>query len=152
MHDDQSEENRRPFDTGKALRHVLIFQLKLAADALRDLLLSPWSLVAFAVDAFNKPTLDQSHYYRLMRMGRRSDRLINLFDEHGDSDDYTIDHAVDDIETMLRKKEKEAPADWQDATADASYREGSQAKASQEGRGEAAAGGGSEKTHGAREL
>lgn len=85
-----------------ALRHVLIFQLKLAADALRDFLLSPLSIAAFAIDAIRKPKVENSLYLRLMLLGRRSDRFINLFDDHHDGGQFTIDNAVDELEELLR--------------------------------------------------
>jgi hypothetical protein len=85
-----------------ALRHLLVFQLKLAADALRDFLLSPLSVVAFALDVVRKPRVENSLYLRLMLLGRRSDRVINLFDDHRDSDGFTIDRAVDELEEIVR--------------------------------------------------
>ena len=88
--------------TTTALRHVLIFQLKLAADALRDFVLSPLSIVAFAVDSVRGPRVENSLYLRLMLIGRRSDRVINLFDEHDDAGEFTIDRAVDELEELLR--------------------------------------------------
>ncbi len=84
-----------------ALRHLLVFQLKLAADALRDFLLSPLSIVAFVLDATLKPRPERSLYLRLMLIGRRSDRVINLFDEHRDAGEFTIDSAVDELESMV---------------------------------------------------
>ncbi len=86
----------------QALRHLVVFQLKLAADALRDLLLSPISVVVFVLDAIRKPTLEDSLYLRLMLLGRKSDRMINLFDEHKDAGHYTVDQAVEELEIMVR--------------------------------------------------
>jgi len=88
--------------TSTALRHVLVFQVKLAADALRDFLLSPMSLIAFAIDAATKPPLEKSLYLRLMRYGRRTDRMINLFDDYEDDGELSIDRAVDEVEGMFR--------------------------------------------------
>jgi hypothetical protein len=67
------------------LRHLLLFQLKLAADALRDFVLSPLSIAAFVLDVLRKPRIEDSLYLRLMLLGRRSDRMINLFDEYRDA-------------------------------------------------------------------
>lgn len=88
--------------TSVALRHVLVFQLKLAADALRDFLLSPLSLIAFGIDVLRKPRVEESLYLRLMVLGRRSDRMINLFDDHANSGELTIDRAVDEVEDLLK--------------------------------------------------
>lgn len=104
--------------TRSALRHVLIFQVKLAADALRDFLLSPLSLLAFGLDALRKPPVEKSLYLRLMLLGRRTDRVINLFDDHKDSGEFTIDRAVDELESILRPGRSDRAADSKDSTAD----------------------------------
>lgn len=98
--DDKAPEGR--VSTGRALRHVIVFQLKLAADAARDFLLSPLSILAFAIDVLRRPKVEDSLYLRLMLLGRRSDRMINLFDDHRDSGDFTIDRAVDELEEIVR--------------------------------------------------
>lgn len=104
MFDKDSDDARSRVTTFGALRHLLVFQLKLAADALRDFLLSPMSVVAFAIDAVRQPRVEDSLYLRLMVLGRRSDRVINLFDDHRDGGEFTIDAAVDELEDLLRTK------------------------------------------------
>lgn len=89
----------------QALRHLVVFQLKLAADALRDLLLSPISVLVFVLDAIRKPALEDSLYLRLMLLGRQSDRMINLFDEHKDAGLYTVDQAVEELEAMVKRED-----------------------------------------------
>ena len=84
--------------TRRALRHLLVFQVKLALDAVRDLALSPVSLVVFIVDVIRKPPVEESLYLRLMKLGQRSDRLINLFDEHGEHGHYTVDETLAEVE------------------------------------------------------
>lgn len=62
------------------IRDALVFQLKLMADATRDLLLSPFSIIAVIVDLLSHAkSADQSLFYQLLRLGRRSERWINLF-------------------------------------------------------------------------
>ena len=99
------EDSTAKVTGNQALRHLVVFQLKLAADALRDLLLSPISVVVFVLDAIRKPALEDSLYLRLMLLGRQSDRLINLFDEHKDAGHYTVDQAVEELEVMVRGAE-----------------------------------------------
>ena len=94
----------------QALRHLVVFQLKLAADAVRDLLLSPLSVVVFILDAIRKPALEDSLYLRLMLLGRRSDRIINLFDEQQDAGHFTVDEAVDELESIIRSRGARASA------------------------------------------
>ncbi len=82
----QQPENKQTgvVDTGDAFIKLVAFQLKLAADALRDLLLSPVSIVLFLMDIILKPAAENSYHERLMHLGRRSDRVINLFNEYPD--------------------------------------------------------------------
>ena len=96
------EDSTAKVTRNQALRHLVMFQLKLAADALRDLLMSPISIVVFILDAVRNPRLEDSLYLRLMLLGRQSDRMINLFDEHKDAGHYTVDQAVEELELMVR--------------------------------------------------
>ena len=70
-------------------------------DAFRDLMMSPISLIVFVLDVIRKPDLEESFYLRLMLLGRKSDRLINLFDEHKDAGHFTVDQAVEELEQLV---------------------------------------------------
>jgi len=89
--------------TQRAVRHLVIFQVKLALDALRDLALSPISIVVFIIDAIRKPTVEESLYLKLMAAGRKSDRVINLFGEHAESDSYTVDQTLAEVEQVVSR-------------------------------------------------
>lgn len=93
-----------PIPIKNAFRHLLVFQLKLIFDAMRDLLFSPISLISFIVDSITRPPVKDSLSLRLMHVGRRSDRIINLFDEYTGSGDYTIDETVAEVETALQRE------------------------------------------------
>ncbi len=77
---------------------MITFQIKLALDAGRDFALSPISILAFVIDAIRKPEPERSLYHRLMLLGRRSDQVINLFDEHSEADHYTVDETLRGVE------------------------------------------------------
>ena len=94
-------ESKAIVTTGQAFRHLVVFQLKLAADALRDLLLSPISVLVFILDAIRKPKLEDSLYLRLMVLGRKSDHMINLFDEHKDKGHFTVDKAIEEVAELV---------------------------------------------------
>ncbi|MBT4521915.1 MAG: hypothetical protein HOC23_18105 [Halieaceae bacterium] len=98
------KQSRAKVTTAQAFRHLIMFQLKLATDALRDLLMSPVSIVVLIIDALRKPTLEESLYLRLMLLGRKSDRMINLFDEHHNAGHFTVDEAVEELERLVRSK------------------------------------------------
>ena len=95
------KDSKADVTTSRALRHLILFQLKLAADALRDLLLSPVSVFVFVVDVIRKPALEDSLYLKLMLLGRKSDKFINLFDDHKDAGHFTVDRAVDELEELV---------------------------------------------------
>jgi hypothetical protein len=94
-------ESKAKVTTGQAFRHLLVFQTKLLADALRDLILSPISVLVFFIDAIRKPSLEDSLYLKLMLVGRRSDQMINLFDEHKDAGHFTVDQAIEEVEELV---------------------------------------------------
>jgi hypothetical protein len=89
---------------GKSFKRLIIFQFKLAADALRDFLLSPISILMFILDLVLKPD-GASYFDRLMAVGRKSDHLINLFEEHSQSEQSQKLKPVDSIE--VEKPESE---------------------------------------------
>ncbi len=94
--------------TKRALRHLVVFQIKLALDALRDLALSPISIFVFVLDVVRKPKIEDSLYLRVMSMGRRSDRIINLFDEYSEAGHYTVDETLAEVEGVVyREMQKE---------------------------------------------
>lgn len=65
----------------QTLKKLVFFQLKLTFDALRDLLLSPVSVLCFLLD-FIFGTTNAGTFDRLMAFGRQTDRWINLFGQH----------------------------------------------------------------------
>ena len=100
----EPDDSRAQVTSRAALRHLVLFQIKLGADALRDLLLSPVSVLVFLHDIIRKPSVEDSLYLRLMVLGRRSDRYINLFDEHKDKGHYTVDEAIETVADMVLEK------------------------------------------------
>jgi len=68
---------------------VVLFQLKLIADGLRDLLLSPISIIAGILGLVAGGNDPHRYFRRLLAIGRRSEVWINLFGRHrrGTSDE-----------------------------------------------------------------
>jgi len=103
MDDDKSLATETPETAPghwQLLRDVIVFQLKLALDSVRDLLLSPVSIVAAIVGLIAKPDNPGVHFYRVLKLGHRSDKWINLFgsEEHGDS---SSDEYVRKVEELI---------------------------------------------------
>ncbi len=65
-----------------ALRHLLRFQLKLALDAIRDVVMSPVSILCFLLDVILRPDEADSFHRKMILLGRKTDRRINLFGGH----------------------------------------------------------------------
>ena len=63
------------------IRDLVVFQVKLAIDALRDVLLSPVALVAGLLDLIAGGERPRGHLYSVLLLGRRTERWINLFGE-----------------------------------------------------------------------
>jgi hypothetical protein len=81
----------KPFDVGTAMarsvrpsngvliRDLLIFQLKLWLDGLKDVVLSPLSLIATLLDLLLGERKRGPRLYAVLRMGERFDLWLNLF-------------------------------------------------------------------------
>ena len=85
------------------VRRLLIFQVKLAADALRDILLSPVSIIASLIDLISGRKGRKSYFEMLMKFGRNSEKKINLFEQHQD-ENQTIDKVLNQVEEVLKRE------------------------------------------------
>ncbi len=61
------------------LRDVLVFQLKLLLDNLRDFALVPISLVAALIDLIYKGEREGTLFYRVLRWGAHSEEVIDVY-------------------------------------------------------------------------
>ena len=66
-------------DRWTLIRDILVLQLKLVVDGMRDFILVPISLVVGIVSLVKGGDSPGSQFYELLRAGRRSERWINLF-------------------------------------------------------------------------
>ena len=88
------------------LRRLLIFQLKLYIDALRDFLLSLLSIGAFILDVISNSHGPDSYFEGVLKLGRRSERAINLFDQFNNEEGggSRVDDIIEDVESRFRNK------------------------------------------------
>lgn len=119
---------------------VVVFQFKLAADGLRDILLSPLSLFAAILGLISGGDDPYRYYRQVLRFGRRTEVWINLFGyrKHvGTSDDLIapikdrvftearnnpwiskagkgINRTLDDVNTGISRKNRGEPSDRPD--------------------------------------
>lgn len=86
----------------RLLRQAAVLQLKLVADGLRDALLIPVSLVAAAVGLLRGGDDCDAEFRRVIDLGRRSERWINLF---GHEEPLVPGSAVGSIDQVLDRVE-----------------------------------------------
>ena len=91
------------------MRDVLVFQLKMLLDNLRDFALMPISLIAAFVDLISKGEREGALFYRVLRWGRHSEEVIDVYSaiesqDHGDfkiGRTYTVDGVIARLEGVL---------------------------------------------------
>lgn len=104
----------------KKLKALLVFQIKLGLDALRDLLLSPLAMFCFILDMLFIPGDKPGFYHKLMQFGRRTDSWISLFSSHhddvelfhheGEAGEKNVDVVIDEFIDSRKKAMKDASA------------------------------------------
>jgi hypothetical protein len=90
------------------LRDLIIFQIKLVMDGLKDIVLAPVSIVAAIADLLLPGTRRGHRFYAVMRVGERFDRWLNLFaaaERAGRSDDGLLGSERADPDSMLGRIE-----------------------------------------------
>ena len=94
-------------DHWKFLRDVLVFQLKMLLDNVRDFALMPISLVAALIDLIFKGNRQGALFYQVLKWGAHSEEVINVYsaiEEHERSEvnpNYTIDAVIKRLEGVL---------------------------------------------------
>ena len=71
---------------GVILRDLIIFQVKLAIDGMKDLVLMPVSILAAAADVIFPGPHPGRRFYQVLRMGERFDSWLSLFRAAHDAD------------------------------------------------------------------
>ncbi len=66
------------------VKNLIVFQVKLAFDAFRDLPLSPVSFVCALIDIIKKNDEENSQFKQLMNIGKQTDTWLNLFGQHNE--------------------------------------------------------------------
>ena len=108
---DESQSTGIPTDRRTLVRDIAILQVKLVVDGLRDFILVPVSLVAGIMSLVKSGDEQATEFYDLLKMGRRSERWINLFGAaervHGPANDddqllpEDIDALVSRVESFV---------------------------------------------------
>lgn len=90
------------------LRDVLVFQLKMLLDNVRDFALMPITLVAALIDLISKGDREGALFYKVLRWGSHSERVIDVYSAiEAESDNlkvnpnYTVDGVIARLEGVL---------------------------------------------------
>jgi hypothetical protein len=93
----------------KFLRDVVVFQLKMFLDNVRDFALMPISLVAALIDLVSKGEREGALFYKVLKWGSHSEEVIDVYSaiEHHEAGDfkispsYTVDGVIARLEGVL---------------------------------------------------
>jgi len=93
---------------GELFRDAVVFQLKLMADGLRDLVLMPLSLVAALAGLVRGGDDADREFEEVLKLGRKTEHWIDLFGRHGSAEHAnaiaSIDALFDKVEKTLKKQ------------------------------------------------
>ena len=99
VNDVETDETSR----GALLRRLVLFQVKLFADGLRDFVLSPISFVVAAIGIVFGGRNPHGLFDRLMDAGHITDNWIDLFGHHArEGDRPSLERMIDEVEKALR--------------------------------------------------
>lgn len=108
------EESPSKHERWPLIRQAIVFQVKLGLDALRDILMSPVSIVLVVTDIVMANNHQQSYFIRLMRLGKKSDHWINLFgvdlpntepEDNKEAADSNVDYWFTKIEEVIKEQQ-----------------------------------------------
>jgi hypothetical protein len=99
-------------DRWKFMRDVVVFQLKMLLDNIRDLVLMPVALVAALIDLILKGEREGTLFYKVLRWGWHSEKVIDVYSaiEHHAPDDfeigkaYTVDGVIAQLESVVTRE------------------------------------------------
>ena len=98
-------DNSNPGSRLRLLRDVLVFQVKLGAEALLDITLIPVSLAAAGMDLLLGNWRQPRWFHTVLRFGERCERRIDLWGVKSDgvAADLEIAAVMRSIETLVRQ-------------------------------------------------
>lgn len=108
---ERSDADQEPADAHASrlqlLWDVTIFQFKLLFDGLRDLLLSPLSIISAIIGLLAGGDEPDRYFKQLLRLGRRSEIWLNLFAHRRHSG--TADELVGGLRERVLEEARENP-------------------------------------------
>jgi len=100
-----SETN--PSKRNALVRNTVVFQLKLMADGLRDLVLLPISLIAALIGLLRGGDEPEREFNQVLQIGRDSEQWINLFGNHEAPENSNATTSIDALFTKVEETLKQ---------------------------------------------
>lgn len=95
-------------DRWALIRDIAVLQVKLIVDGARDLLLVPVSMIAGIISLVRSNPGSDNEFYELLRLGKKSERWINLFgavDQQPTTNRDSMKMPDTDIDAMVSRVE-----------------------------------------------
>lgn len=98
----ESSETTQPGSRMALARQAAVLQIKLIVDGARDAALIPISLVAAIIGIFRGGEDADREFHEVLKLGRRTERWINLFGYHRP---YSKSHPAGSMDTLINTVE-----------------------------------------------
>lgn len=110
--EDHSRAASQVNDRWRFLRDVVVFQLKMFLDNVRDFALMPISLIAAVIDLIYKGEKEGALFYRVLGWGAHSEEVINVYSaikqqrpaDFRINPDYTVDSVIARLEAVVKRE------------------------------------------------
>ena len=110
--DELSGSSRNREERWTFFRDVVVFQLKMLLDNVRDIVLMPVALGAALIDLFYRGEREGALFYKVLRWGLHSEEVIDVYSsiEHHDpgrfkvSRAYTVDGVIEQLENVVTRE------------------------------------------------
>ena len=99
-----------PSKRSTLIRNSVVFQLKLMADGLRDLVLLPISLIATLIGLLRGGDEPEREFLQVINVGRETEQWINLFGNHAPPKNA---NAIASIDALFSKVEETLKQQYQ---------------------------------------
>jgi hypothetical protein len=94
------------------MRDVLVFQLKMFLDNVRDLVLMPVSLLAALLDLVLRGDREGARFYKVLRWGWHSEKVIDVYsaiedhpqDKFQINEAFTVDGVISRLENVVTRE------------------------------------------------
>ena len=98
----ESQEQTQPGTRMALAREAAVLQIKLVVDGFRDAALIPVSLIAAIIGLFRGGDDADREFREVLKLGRRTERWINLFGYHRP---YSRSHPAGSMDTLINTVE-----------------------------------------------